>query len=248
MSVPLWKRGLNRLDSSIRRFASGASDEAFIAGLYERILTRPADAGALSAGARSLALGLVRRGHVRRALVSSSEYRALEPLWKRSLNRLDSSIRLWKRSLNRFDSSIRRFASGASDEEFIASLYEWILARPSDAGALSAGARSLALGFVRRGQVRRALVSSAEYRALEPRWKRSLNRFDSSIRRFASGESDEAFMSRLYADMLARRPEAALCQPERGSWGSAFFAAAACAKRSPRPLSIEPWSLSGNAR
>ncbi len=76
MSVPLWKRSLNRLDSSIRRFASGESDEAFLARLYVETLCRPADVGALAAGMRKLNRGSLRRNHIRKEIASSSEYRA----------------------------------------------------------------------------------------------------------------------------------------------------------------------------
>ncbi|HEX7615953.1 MAG TPA: radical SAM protein [Thermoanaerobaculia bacterium] len=77
MSAPLWKRSLNRLDSSIRRFASNESDEAFVVRLYREMLGRPADSEGLSEGTRNLGLGLLRRGHLRPYIASSSEYRAL---------------------------------------------------------------------------------------------------------------------------------------------------------------------------
>lgn len=77
MSVPLWKRSLNRLDSSIRRFASDESDEAFMVRLYREMLGRPADVGGLSEGTKKLGLGFLRRGHVRKDIASSPEYRAL---------------------------------------------------------------------------------------------------------------------------------------------------------------------------
>src|ERR1035438_4107076 len=64
--VPLWKRSLNQLDSSIRRFASGASDEAFMGRLYQEMLCRAPDASALAAGTRKLGLGLFRRNHLRK--------------------------------------------------------------------------------------------------------------------------------------------------------------------------------------
>ena len=80
VSVPLWKRLLNRLDSSIRRFTSGESDEAFIAHLYLEMLGRLPDAGALSAGTRKLGLGFLRRNHLRKEIASSSEHRAVTAL------------------------------------------------------------------------------------------------------------------------------------------------------------------------
>ncbi len=76
-SAPLWKRSLNRLDSSVRRFASAESDEEFIVHLYDELLGRRADFVGLSEGTRNLGLGLMRRGHLRRYIASSSEYRAL---------------------------------------------------------------------------------------------------------------------------------------------------------------------------
>lgn len=74
--VPSWKRSLNRLDSSIRRFASGERDEEFLARLYEEMLGRRPDVGALSKGTTKLGLGLLRRTHLREEIASSSEYRA----------------------------------------------------------------------------------------------------------------------------------------------------------------------------
>ena len=151
MSVPLWKCSLNRLDSSIRRFASGEGDEAFMTRLFEEMLCRPPDFGALAAGTRNLSLGLLRRGRLRKAIAWSAEYRGLTPLWKRSLNRLDSSI--------------RRFASGESDEAFMVGLYQKMLGRRPEVDALSAGKRNLGFGYLRRNHVRKQIDSSPEYRA-----------------------------------------------------------------------------------
>lgn len=81
MSVPLWKRSMNQLDSSTKRFASGESDEAFMARLYQRMLGRRPEVGALSAGTGKLGLGLLRRNHLRKEIASSSEYRAVTTRW-----------------------------------------------------------------------------------------------------------------------------------------------------------------------
>ncbi|MGE5717748.1 MAG: radical SAM protein [Acidobacteriota bacterium] len=75
MSVAVWKCSLNRLDSSIRRLASGESDEAFMTRLYEKMLGRLPDVGALSTGTRNLGLGHLRRSQVCNQIVSSPEYR-----------------------------------------------------------------------------------------------------------------------------------------------------------------------------
>ena len=99
LSVPLWKRSLNRLDSSIRRFASDESDEAFMARLYLRTLGRPADVGALSTGTRKLGLGLLRRGHLRKDVASSPEYRALTTIresYRKLLDRDATRAEAWK--------------------------------------------------------------------------------------------------------------------------------------------------------
>jgi MoaA/NifB/PqqE/SkfB family radical SAM enzyme len=152
LSIPPWKSSLNRLDSSFRRFASGESDEEFMARLYRRMLGRAPEVRALLAGTGNLSLGFLRRGHLRKTIASSPEYRGLTPRWKRSLNRLDSSI--------------RRFASGESDEEFMVRLYRRMLDRRPDDGAVSAGAWNLSLGFLRRGHLRKAIASSPEYRGL----------------------------------------------------------------------------------
>jgi MoaA/NifB/PqqE/SkfB family radical SAM enzyme len=77
LSVPRWKRSLNRLDSSVRRLASGEGDEAFTLRLYEEMLGRAADPTGLFEGTRNLALGLVRRGRLRAYIASSDEYRAV---------------------------------------------------------------------------------------------------------------------------------------------------------------------------
>lgn len=77
MSVPLWKRSLNQLDSSIRRFASGGSDKAFMARLYEEMLGRRPDLRALSDGTTNLRHGFLRRNHIRKQIAVSPEYRAL---------------------------------------------------------------------------------------------------------------------------------------------------------------------------
>jgi MoaA/NifB/PqqE/SkfB family radical SAM enzyme len=77
LSVPLWKRSLNRLDSSVRRFASDESDEAFMADLYQEMLGRRPEVGAISAGTRKLGLGLLRRNHVRQDIASSPEFCAV---------------------------------------------------------------------------------------------------------------------------------------------------------------------------
>lgn len=76
LAAPGWKRALNRLDSSIRRFSSGESHAAFMAGLYAEMLVRPVDSVALSAGTRKLGQGLLRRSHLRGEIASSPEYRA----------------------------------------------------------------------------------------------------------------------------------------------------------------------------
>lgn len=118
----------------------------------------------------------------------------------------------WKRSLNQLDSSIKRVSSGEGDEAFMARLYRRMLGRAPDAGALSEATKNLALGALRRGQIRRAIASSPECQALRRRFpvpllkrcKRFANRVDSSIRRFASGSGDEAFVNRLYQEMLGR--------------------------------------------
>ncbi|MFI5120426.1 MAG: DUF4214 domain-containing protein, partial [Thermoanaerobaculia bacterium] len=167
MSVPLRKRFLNQLDSSIRRFASGRSDEAFMVRLYQEMLRRPPDVSALADGTRKLGLGLVRRNHLRQEIASSAEYRAVTPPWKCVLNQLDSSI--------------RRFASGRSDEAFLARLYEQMLGRRPDAGALSAGTRNLSRGFLRRNNLRKQVASSAEYRAVTT--LRGIKTPQSSLRR-----------------------------------------------------------------
>ena len=188
------RHSLNRIDTSIRRFVSGESDEAFVYRLYRVMLRRPPDSAALFAGMRDLGLGFVSRHGLRRAIASSPEYRALTPRWKRSLNRLDSLI--------------RRFVSGNSDETFVALLFQRMLGRQADVVPLAEGVRNLGLGVLRRHGLRRAIASSSEYRTLTPRWKRPLNRFDSSVLRFLNGESDEAFVTRLYREMLGRPPEA----------------------------------------
>lgn len=191
--TPPWRRCLNRLDSSVRRFVSGESDEAFATRLYWRMLHRPPDVAALSAGTRDLGLGFLSRRGLRKAIAASPEYRALTPLWRRSLNRLDSSI--------------RRFASGESDEAFVALLYRRMLGRQADVVALAEGVRNLGLGTLRRHDLRRAIASSLEYRSSTPPRKRFLNRLDSSIRRFVTGVNDEAYMTRLYEQMLGRLPD-----------------------------------------
>lgn len=157
---PPWKHSLNQLDSSIRRLTSGESDEAFIARLYRRMLGRVPDGGALSEATKNLALGVLRRGQIRRAIASSLECLDLRrrfpvPLWKRC-----------RRLTNRLDSSIRRFASRAGDEAFLNRLYQEMLGRPADEGALSEATRYLALGEIRRGHIRRSVGSSPEHGAL----------------------------------------------------------------------------------
>jgi MoaA/NifB/PqqE/SkfB family radical SAM enzyme len=152
--VPLWKRSLNQLDSSIRRFASGASDEAFMGRLYQEMLCRAPDASALAAGTRKLGLGLFRRNHLRKEIASSSEYRTVTPPWKCALNQIDSSL--------------RRFASGKSDGAFLDRLYEQMLGRRPDVGAVSNGMRNLSRGFLRRNSLRKQIISSSEYRAVTP--------------------------------------------------------------------------------
>ena len=122
----------------------------------------------------------------------------------------------WKRSLNQLDSSVRRLSSGESDEAFIARLYRKMLGRAPEAGALAEATKNLAPGSLRRGQIRRAIASSPEYQDLMRRfpvplwrrWKRFANRLDSSVRRFASGASDDAFVNRLYQEMLGRLADA----------------------------------------
>ncbi|MEO8584788.1 MAG: radical SAM protein [Acidobacteriota bacterium] len=76
------KRSLNRLDSSLRRFASEETDEAFTLRLYQEMLGRPADTGGLSEGTRKLGLGLMRRGHLRKDMASSPEHRAVSKIRK----------------------------------------------------------------------------------------------------------------------------------------------------------------------
>jgi MoaA/NifB/PqqE/SkfB family radical SAM enzyme len=118
----------------------------------------------------------------------------------------------WKRSLNQLDSSIKRLSSGENDVDFTGRLYRKMLGRAPDGGALSEATKNLALGAIRRSQVRRAIASSPECRDLRrrfpvPLWKRCkrfANRLDSSIRRLASGASDEVFLNRLYQEMLGR--------------------------------------------
>ena len=78
--VPLWKRSLNQLDSSIRRFASGKNDEAFLDRLYEQMLGRRPDVGAVSNGTRNLSRGFLRRNSLRKQIASSSEYRTVTTL------------------------------------------------------------------------------------------------------------------------------------------------------------------------
>src|ERR1039457_5488434 len=78
--VPLWKRSLNQIDSSLRRFASGKSDGAFLDRLYEQMLGRRPDVGAVSNGMRNLSRGFLRRNSLRKQIISSSEYRAVTPL------------------------------------------------------------------------------------------------------------------------------------------------------------------------
>ncbi len=147
-----WKCSLNRLDSAIRRFASGESDEAFMTRLYERMLCRPPDAGALAAGTGNLSLGFVRRNRLRKEIASSPEYRALTPPWRRTVNRLDSAI--------------RRFATGEGEDAFMARIYEEMLCRPPDVGALAVGTWKLGHGFLRRNHLREEIASSSEYEAV----------------------------------------------------------------------------------
>ena len=77
MTVPRWKRQLNRLDSSLRRRVSRQENGEFVGVLYEDLLCRPPDPGALSEAVRKLELGLLRRGGLRREIVASAEYRAV---------------------------------------------------------------------------------------------------------------------------------------------------------------------------
>jgi MoaA/NifB/PqqE/SkfB family radical SAM enzyme len=97
--VPLWKRLLNQLDSSIRRFASSDSDEAFLARLYQQMLGRPPDVGALPAGTRNLSLGFLRRDDLRKAIASSPEYRAMTSVresYRKLLDRDATRAEAWK--------------------------------------------------------------------------------------------------------------------------------------------------------
>jgi MoaA/NifB/PqqE/SkfB family radical SAM enzyme len=157
---PPWKRSLNQFDSSLRRLSSGESDDAYIARLYRKMLGRAPEAGALSEATKCLALGALRRGQIRGAIASSSERRELR---RRHTVPLRSRL---KRLANQLDSSIRRSSSGASDEAFVNGLYQEMLGRRADEGALSAAARSLALGEIRRGHIRKSVGASPEYRAL----------------------------------------------------------------------------------
>lgn len=80
MPFPPWKRSLNRLDSTVRRFASGESDEAFMERLYGEMLGRRPETAALTNGRTNLGRGYLRRSQVRRQIESSSEHRALTAL------------------------------------------------------------------------------------------------------------------------------------------------------------------------
>lgn len=83
MSVHPWKRRLNRLDSSLRRWASGEPDVTFVGRLYDDLLCRPPDAGALTEGTRKLRLGDIRRGALRTDILASPEYRSVTPVRER---------------------------------------------------------------------------------------------------------------------------------------------------------------------
>jgi MoaA/NifB/PqqE/SkfB family radical SAM enzyme len=160
LSFPLWRRSLNRLDSSIRRVASGEGEKDFVIRLYRRMLGRAADVGALSEATENLVLGALRRGQLRTALAASCEHQSL-------IRRFPLPLRKrWKRLANRLDSSIRRSASRASDEAFVLRLYRETLGRTADEGALSEATENLALGVIRRSHIRRTIAASPEYGAL----------------------------------------------------------------------------------
>ena len=80
MTVPRWKRQLNRLDSSLRRRVSRQENGEFVGVLYEDLLCRPPDPGALSEPyreARCSACCAAAASRERLRSVASAEYRAV---------------------------------------------------------------------------------------------------------------------------------------------------------------------------
>jgi uncharacterized protein DUF4214 len=138
------------------------SRRAFVRGLYAVLLSRQADAAALSAYCAALAAGAPRSAVVRRlALSEEARGLGLDVSWLPRLAALEGDA-LWRRV---------EALWGASDRRFVEGVYLALLGRTADAVAVRGHCAALAAGGPRFEVVRRvALSEEARAFGLDVSW------------------------------------------------------------------------------
>jgi uncharacterized protein (DUF2141 family) len=167
-----------------------AADSAFVAGLYQNLLNRPADGAGLGQWVQLLLAGITRE-QAATAFWQSSEHRGVEvdQFYATFLGRdADAGGRaLWVNALLSGTAEadvIRGFlmspeyqATHASDVSFINGLYSQILDRPGDPASLSAWLAALQNGLSRRALVEDFLTSAeADQKVVDNYYALFLNR------------------------------------------------------------------------